>query len=746
MYQPLRPRLKKTNIVRARTGCQTCKRRKLKCDEGKPECRACLNRGIECEGYAQRIAFRNDTNSTVQRVINLEKQKWTVIRAEQAQESTSKKSARKRKRSMDSSENDDKQNSDATESSTRSAATKHLMVDGSKSPTTARPYGHKQVISDSPAGSSKETSTAATQLLALSGSLKTRGLSYEKIDLASLDGGVYSHKSEASEYQTSDTTNTPSTTVARRDSYMDCGSSCGPSQTDVTLDYGSLYDEMSTPSTLTNSTERERWSYFPETNNNLELTQTEDSYILYWCTTLLPQLPPVFRRCESTWSKFKYFRNATLSLASADIAHANIGRRGASKKQALSISQHRLKSLDYYSEALENLSVASSTTHDLIEECAKLAVLLVFAFFEMESGTFAGSVVHVRQMDKLITENIHLYSTSADGKDLICACTALRAQLSCDCIPWRYDGFPYCMASNAIKLCIQEAMQYSATPYEHLIPLLAEICHLNELVSMGQTFGFDSSVSTYRAWVKSLDDFGYCSPGLQLSEEHSPSELRGRLKAATLMLDTWHDSLEVLELPFEGHTSLDTEKCDNVPGIRIKPLRFHSHESAMNYARYACAQLFCSQSNLDRCTSLSAPEPNEVSAWALLILRIVAGLDPLACVEQNTFKIGILWILSRITLLCASNEVVAWIEFWLQKAWQSGVSKEASIPLSIILKYVRKVRVLQDDGYRVLFMFCSITGKCERFSLYSEESSFRALVYGIDTKRGSVLSSSVIEI
>lgn len=32
-------------------GCDTCKRRKLKCDEGKPKCERCVKAGIECLGY-----------------------------------------------------------------------------------------------------------------------------------------------------------------------------------------------------------------------------------------------------------------------------------------------------------------------------------------------------------------------------------------------------------------------------------------------------------------------------------------------------------------------------------------------------------------------------------------------------------------------------------------------------------------------------------------------------------------------
>ncbi|KAL5089486.1 hypothetical protein Trisim1_005182 [Trichoderma cf. simile WF8] len=36
---------------KVRSGCGTCKRRKLKCDEGKPECERCVKSGIECLGY-----------------------------------------------------------------------------------------------------------------------------------------------------------------------------------------------------------------------------------------------------------------------------------------------------------------------------------------------------------------------------------------------------------------------------------------------------------------------------------------------------------------------------------------------------------------------------------------------------------------------------------------------------------------------------------------------------------------------
>lgn len=39
------------------TGCWTCRVRKIKCDERRPECRRCKTTGIECQGYAHRLTW-----------------------------------------------------------------------------------------------------------------------------------------------------------------------------------------------------------------------------------------------------------------------------------------------------------------------------------------------------------------------------------------------------------------------------------------------------------------------------------------------------------------------------------------------------------------------------------------------------------------------------------------------------------------------------------------------------------------
>ncbi|KAK0636705.1 fungal-specific transcription factor domain-containing protein [Bombardia bombarda] len=45
------------NRQKSRSGCRTCKLRRLRCDETKPACRNCTQKGLECPGYQQRLQW-----------------------------------------------------------------------------------------------------------------------------------------------------------------------------------------------------------------------------------------------------------------------------------------------------------------------------------------------------------------------------------------------------------------------------------------------------------------------------------------------------------------------------------------------------------------------------------------------------------------------------------------------------------------------------------------------------------------
>ena len=48
----------KLSRKRTKTGCLTCRRRRIKCGEERPVCRNCVKSKRHCEGYAQRVVFK----------------------------------------------------------------------------------------------------------------------------------------------------------------------------------------------------------------------------------------------------------------------------------------------------------------------------------------------------------------------------------------------------------------------------------------------------------------------------------------------------------------------------------------------------------------------------------------------------------------------------------------------------------------------------------------------------------------
>lgn len=44
-------------LTRSHIGCWTCKRRRRRCDNGRPACQNCRERGVDCEGYEVRLKW-----------------------------------------------------------------------------------------------------------------------------------------------------------------------------------------------------------------------------------------------------------------------------------------------------------------------------------------------------------------------------------------------------------------------------------------------------------------------------------------------------------------------------------------------------------------------------------------------------------------------------------------------------------------------------------------------------------------
>ncbi|KAF4126757.1 Fungal Zn(2)-Cys(6) binuclear cluster domain [Geosmithia morbida] len=58
-----KPKLSAANRKRTKTGCLTCRKRRIKCDEGRPTCNNCIKSKRACEGYSQRVDFKEHAGS-----------------------------------------------------------------------------------------------------------------------------------------------------------------------------------------------------------------------------------------------------------------------------------------------------------------------------------------------------------------------------------------------------------------------------------------------------------------------------------------------------------------------------------------------------------------------------------------------------------------------------------------------------------------------------------------------------------
>ncbi|KAJ9138088.1 Zn2/Cys6 DNA-binding protein [Pleurostoma richardsiae] len=82
-----------TGATRAKTGCRTCKIRRVKCDEGRPACQRCISTGRVCDGYGiwggggnqygQRVPMPNSKASTVTPCLRLALRPSSAISAEE---------------------------------------------------------------------------------------------------------------------------------------------------------------------------------------------------------------------------------------------------------------------------------------------------------------------------------------------------------------------------------------------------------------------------------------------------------------------------------------------------------------------------------------------------------------------------------------------------------------------------------------------------------------------------------------
>ncbi|KAH8698609.1 hypothetical protein BGW36DRAFT_426307 [Talaromyces proteolyticus] len=701
--EPQKKRLK-TGITRVRTGCYTCRRRKVKCDEAKPACRACGQLGLRCEGYAPRYKFCDpQTFETIQ---------WatTVVpgTGSPSQQLLSPKSLRDSETSL-------------YPASSASVAGSDTASDFPSSVVGTLNHSKPSLVESSAAGSRAQ----------LDASFHDQFSPFSDNIIDTVYNLGLTHYSESDFY------------VERMDrssgiTDMFLGDIASPTECAGTIHISAISENS--PSSFSNDVYQPL--HLTNMNNNQSLGEL---YLTQWHNVVAPLLPSVFHDITTDMPEFPPLKNAALAITAAYVAHLEslTIRRAHRSKESCYIPQkdHQYQSLQYYNKSIQGIGRSFEIAQ--ANPVHVLAALLLSYYFELDSGSFAGGIGHMTVIDKFLASNHEEIKINPTGQKLLCTWMNLRSQFVNRYLGgYRSSEPPHTIDTFPLNRMIDNGGSHHDSIIIMLCDckLLSRKIILDWCVTRGESRNAGNKTPIENILTKtSLPKSRYDSMSqLAIIDER----YQDSLEKQRARLDKWHSDLDLSELPIDSYTSqrkdLLTEQSSK---LDIFPLKFHSFEAAMNYAYYAHAQMLCSEETIDRLEDPAFVEPaftRKDSPWVELILRITQGLNIAECIYKNTFNAGILPIITSCMVACPRADVASWIEDWLRKVEDFGIPLESGLPFGIIKRTIRFILNQRQNRRHVLLILPLDIEDAEKSDLYHSDFKMQVVVCGKNTRTGKL--------
>lgn len=437
-----------------------------------------------------------------------------------------------------------------------------------------------------------------------------------------------------------------------------------------------------------------------------------------------PQLPRVFREI---WDTIGH-GNIALKYALLALTPLDKGSNPITSRE-----EWNSRRLQWYNLALREMSPNLLSSMDTSQVLVQLAILAVFLQVEAKLGTFIGGFSHYLQADNLVAQNITALANWELAQRLLVVWASMRSWYASQCGPWSTSG----ALADGVQLQVWGFLRTS--PHEILQLLLCESHRISTPLLIGRLVGVNGTWPTYRSWCQGLQSLGLGMPKTALYD-CSEGELLRKLDEVRGELDAWHDAQPADALALWGMTAASIEKLKVLPpALRLQPLRFRSHRAAMDYLRYAAAQLLCSRANIDACSGSDLASPY-LDPWTTVCLQILAGLDwgKSNFDEDDLSEIGLMWILQRVFLYRnLSLDVVAEIEKLLPRLDELAFTCPGSTcPLWMLRAEISMIKSERARGRVVLFTLPQI-GPTEEWSLiYSTPLDYRAMIIGRNISTG----------
>lgn len=632
-------RPKKTDIVRKRTGCQNCKKKRRKCDETRPECLACVKKGVTCSGYERPVTFRDVTTRAAESSRKFEEARWAALRLEDER--------RKRRRTGSTGEP-----SPAPRGPLRSEDIIELPA---RDDTLTAPV---------PAPMPPWHSTNVEGWLAGSFSLPwplfdTSGSASAVPDASQQHQDVAKSKTNLTELEQP----TPLVSSANRlmprsggpNSSTPAGEAPSPALSTGWDEF--LVTDGSSPGSSTSTS-----SPLGEPTVDCQLSiPLEEVLIQHFDRNVLPSIP-VALSFPNLFRQSSCFRSAVLALSASNIKLT----------QPLPIDPLVLRRVCddssvwiYYDTAVKGLQAQLQNAENYRgEELAGAALLL--AYHELEAGTALGIRNHATGLDAIASK---LDFAASSIPDLFKAWRMLRYDV-------RFMMLPTRATCNVVDNYDVSSL---LDPQLAIRDILFRLHGLHARYAMEATFSQDSTADGHSAsekvalWLMSVLGRESDRRNVRLKDFHkenlTPDMILRQCDVFSHRLDNWHKALCDHDMPV---VKLGTDS-DLISGATFETFvtyRFGDTRKALEYVIYLVCRMTCSYLR-----SLFDPsvQSSGTDALAKVILGIVCGMN---MQQRQQFTVLRVDVLLRMTagLSEGTNFITTVLDYLLPRLISSGLT------------------------------------------------------------------------
>ncbi|KAK1974253.1 hypothetical protein LZ30DRAFT_787124 [Colletotrichum cereale] len=630
--EPQCSRPKKTDIVRKRTGCQNCKNKRRKCDETRPECVACVQRGIQCSGYQRPVTFKDVTSLAAESSKRFEEARWAALRLEDG---------RRKRRCTEKPQETSSASQGVSNDVTNLPQDSHALMGTVLAPMPPWHFTNADnwlggsfalpwALLDTPAPDAlPQEDQLHSNAVALTEN--SPGRDHRKPSIQS--NGLIAEPDRP----LAEETPSPALTLTPWDELINSEGSSPPSTTSTSSPLG------------------------PATTDCQLSLPLEEVLIQHFDRNVIPSIP-VALAFPSLFRKSSCFRSAVLALAASNLKLARLLPLDA---KSLREAYDDKKMWLYYDTAVKGLQahLPHAGAHRG-EELAGAALLL--AYHELEAGTALGILNHATGLDAIASK---LDFAASAVPDLFRAWRMLRYDL-------RFMKTPTRRTCNAVDDFDASSL---LDPQLAVRDILSRIWGLHARFAMEASFAHDTTVQggsaseRAAAWLVSVLGRTCDYRNFRLRDFHkdnlTPESILQQCDVFNHRLDTWHKALCDHDMPVVNLGS-DSDIVSGPTFETFVKYRFVNERKAIDYVIYLVCRMACTylRSLFDPSVTSSATD-----ALGKVILGITCGMNIHQRQRFTVLRIDVLLKMAA-SMSEGTSFITTILDFLLPKLMEPGLT------------------------------------------------------------------------